>query len=709
MICQNCTKSIRAASRSLGEWPREHRLHDSFQGLQESALAGCFICKRVMWRILSQVTPNTTLSKSNILSLSDSFLNSSVVPGENSQSGSEFDRTSRLGGLGIGEEPISFELEYPLYERGDLKEEIFALNSVHSIESIEYVCCAILFNPVKRELASFLPPIRHNPRTRNNSTADTEDLWRHWFRTCSESHIHCLNAEKELHPFLPERLIKIVDNGNDTLSWRMVHGSEIMTTPTPRYVTLSHCWGKSQHTKLQTQNYSTLQERQPDSDLPKTYRDALRVALSLGIQFIWIDSLCIIQDDEADWRSQSPLMGSIYHNACCNIAATWGADGDDGCFSNRIPYTERQIRIELYTPGDQLVEHDVMDPHSYSRDIMKAQLNTRGWVIQERYLARRQLSFTQDQVYWECPCLSASEQFPSGILGPMLRIELSREAMWPGAKPELDFSSELRLRQSWTMLVGLYSDCGFTKPSDRVFALAGLVSRVQQTTRDVYIAGLWKRDLHKQLCWYYKSPGEHCQDTDALIPTWSWLKMNRTVIPDQHYCYESTTPSYAKVIDVSGQVNDSSRFYNFATSTLTLRGIALQVDILPEDIGGDGTTQLDTKFESLYDGRFSILIHCDENLGDAQGDWDRRHLHVLLLWIWELEFGSRGLVLERLPNQEAWYRRLGLFDAYLRGRYFNFGEIVASRLGLNFRDLIKTEIDVEDERLKDLVHTVTLV
>ncbi|OTA67867.1 HET-domain-containing protein, partial [Hypoxylon sp. EC38] len=300
-------------------------------------------------------------------------------------------------------------------------------------------------------------------------------------------------------------------------------------TPTPRYVTLSHCWGKSQHMKLQTQNYSILQKRQPNSILPKTYRDAFRVALSLGIRFIWIDSLCIIQNDEADWRSQSPLMGSIYHNSYCNIAATWGADGDDGCFSNRVPYTKCQARIALNTPGGRLVEHDILDVHSYSRDITEAQLNTRGWVIQERCLARRQLSFARDQVYWECSDLSASEQFPSGILGPMLKTKVSLQHIWSRVKPELDFSSELRLRESWTMLVELYSSCDFTIPSDRLFALVGLASSVQQTTSDEYIAGLWKRDIQKQLCWQYEGRGERCQDTDTLVPTWSWLKMNGKV------------------------------------------------------------------------------------------------------------------------------------------------------------------------------------
>ncbi|KAI0112648.1 HET-domain-containing protein [Hypoxylon sp. NC0597] len=649
MICQNCRKSLKAASRIL------------IWDLRESALAGCFICKRVMWCIPSQVTCNTMLSERNIPKLSDSLLNSFQPPRESSRYRPKPNRASDSSGLLIHEDSITFALTRYYRRHGDAEKMIMFQFFYRG-----YASSPILFVPTRKE--------------------------GHWFRTYSESHAHCLDVEKELRPFLPDRLIEIVDNGSDTLSWRMVHGSNITTTPTPRHVTLSHCWGKSQPMKLQRQNYSTIQERQPDSDPPKTYRDALRVALSLGVRFIWIDSLCIIQDDEADWRSQSPLMGSIYHNSCCNIAATWG--------------------IVLHTTTDQLKEYHVADTLSYLRNITNAQLNTRGWVVQERYLARRQLSFARDQVYWECPDLSASEQFPSGVPGFVLaeRFEFGDEI--PRVKPELKFSSELRLRQSWSGLVKIYSTCGFTKPWDKVFALAGLASRVQETTKDTYIAGLWKRDIHKQLCWCYEGPREHYQGADSLIPTWSWLKMNGKVGTDPVYYSGDTGTSYVKVIDVSGQANDSSRFYSFATTILTLRGIALRVDIRPENTDNcyHRVKCLDAKLEDLRDGRLLVLIHWDEDPCDPE---EERLSDILLLWISGWQSLSRGLVLKRLTNQEAQYKRLGTFEALskpsLTRMRFDFDDIVARKPGLNSGDSIEKEIDVDDERLKDMVQTVTLV
>ncbi|KAI1414581.1 HET-domain-containing protein [Hypoxylon sp. FL1857] len=571
---------------------------------------------------------------------------------------------------------ICFKLERIRYKQED-HENIPMLNLYHSKglwDPRRAILDSLIFNPVQRELASSISPIRLGSETIPSSTADAKNMWRHWFRTCSESHSNCINVEKKLQPLLPDRLIEIVDDGDDRLSWRMVHSSKITLTSNPRYTTLSHCWGKSQHLRLQTQNYSTIQEGQSDSDLPKTYRDALRVSLSLGIQFIWIDSLCIIQDDEADWKSQSPLMGSIYYNASCNIAATWGADGDDGCFRTGTPNADRQARITLYEQTGQLMEYDVVDTSTYSKDITHGNLNTRGWVVQERYLARRQLSFAQDQVYWECPSLSASEEFPFGLPEFVWKQDWKQDFrpnyVQRRAKPELDFSSELHFRETWSVLVELYSRCSFTKPSDRVIALARLVSRTQEATKDAYIAGFWRKDLYKQLCWYCDD-GERRQDTGGLVPTWSWLKMKGNVNTDRKYCFLSTVTSYVRVIDDPGQATNSSRVFSFATATLKLKRIGLRVDIHLEYCDVYSAKCLDTKLEDLCEGCLAVEI-----------DWG------LDRW---------------LTDQEIRYCRLGIFTL------FGFDGIVARKLGQHSGSYIEKEIDVDDERLGDLVHIVIIV
>ena len=108
-------------------------------------------------------------------------------------------------------------------------------------------------------------------------------------------------------------------------------------------------------------------------------------------------------------------MGQIYSNADCNIAATWASDSSDGCFNKRDPFTITPTTIELNIENRQSKEYQISDLRIYNGEITEAPLNKRGWVVQERYLARKQLSFAKTQAYWECPELIASEQFPIGL------------------------------------------------------------------------------------------------------------------------------------------------------------------------------------------------------------------------------------------------------------------------------------------------------
>ncbi|PMD47780.1 HET-domain-containing protein, partial [Hyaloscypha variabilis F] len=293
------------------------------------------------------------------------------------------------------------------------------------------------------------------------------------------------------------------------------------------YLTLSHCWGSSAHLQLKRMNYVSFLTPNKDSNLTKTYRDAFRVTVSLEFRFLWIDSLCIIQDDLEDWRTQSLKMGAIYSNAHCNIAATWASDGGDGCFNKRDPFTVTPTTIGLSLAGEPSREFQISGHYTYDEDINNAPLNRRAWVVQERYLAQRQLSFAKNQVYWECREVTASEQFP-------VSLPQKNEIGPPKAKPSLYFDSVQEFRHGWCSLVETYSDCHLTRPSDKTIALAGLVSHFRDITGDTYLAGLWKTDLREQLCWRYAFYPYYSDDRQRnrsrtlsyYAPTWSWASFN---------------------------------------------------------------------------------------------------------------------------------------------------------------------------------------
>jgi hypothetical protein len=161
-------------------------------------------------------------------------------------------------------------------------------------------------------------------------------------------------------------------------------------------MTLSHCWGKEPIFTLTTDNYETMLQRIPLSHLQQVFRDAISVTQKAEIKYLWIDSLCIIQDSVEDWRRESMNMGMVYSGAVCNIAATGFPDGSNGLFietdASLSEPTEVQLNAdvtaregECFRKGD----YHLVDFLSWSNGVDNAPLNKRGWVVQERFLSPR--------------------------------------------------------------------------------------------------------------------------------------------------------------------------------------------------------------------------------------------------------------------------------------------------------------------------------
>ncbi|CAJ2506443.1 Uu.00g005730.m01.CDS01 [Anthostomella pinea] len=265
----------------------------------------------------------------------------------------------------------------------------------------------------------------------------------------------------------------------------------------------------------------------------------------MGFQFIWIDSLCVIQDDIEDWKIQSSMMGLIYKHAACNIAATWAADGSMGLFSNRHPGTVTPCATTL-DDQRQPREYWISTLRGYHDDITNAPLNKRAWVLQERYLAAKQLSFSKRQVYWECPELTASEEFPSGVPRELWEdSDYGSRAMKLTGKPHMGVKDEWHARQQWAALVEQYSSCALTKTSDKMIALAGLAGEAQEAFGDAYLAGVWREDHRKQLCW--RATEWDCQTLPGnRVPTWSRAKVDGPVVYDRSYYEPGTGDSLSR-------------------------------------------------------------------------------------------------------------------------------------------------------------------
>lgn len=196
---------------------------------------------------------------------------------------------------------------------------------------------------------------------------------------------------------LPTRIIDV--GGHDAEPIRLIETSQ-EPAATRRYIALSHRWGdlrRDQRFCTYADNLVRRKERIEYDELPANFQDAVRVTRALGVRYLWIDSLCIIQEDPKDWAVESGRMEDVFSHAYCTIAASSAQSSLVGFLGDRRP----RDAIRLLTSGEVplYLAEDIDD---FRTDVENSVLSSRGWVLQERALSRRTIYFTSTQVYWEC-------------------------------------------------------------------------------------------------------------------------------------------------------------------------------------------------------------------------------------------------------------------------------------------------------------------
>jgi hypothetical protein len=254
-----------------------------------------------------------------------------------------------------------------------------------------------------------------------------------------------------------------------------------------------------------------------------------RLRIKLGVRYLWIDSLCIIQDQTEDWLKQAALMGSIYSGGLLNLAAVECS----GLEVSRNPLRVAPCQLTLQRPGLP-TKWLCYRPDNIRKAVDRAPLYKRGWCFQERVLSRRTVHFG-DQLFWECTAQRASEAFP-------LRTEVPTRPQYVDSairdiKVDLQTENGSHERgvhtfhRRWCSVVRCYSQTDLTKPSDRLIALKGIASAMASQFRHSptdYLAGLWKPSIAAQLLWGRES--ERYSNADEVLasqlanhfPSWSW-------------------------------------------------------------------------------------------------------------------------------------------------------------------------------------------
>jgi hypothetical protein len=227
------------------------------------------------------------------------------------------------------------------------------------------------------------------------SSAVSETL-RQWLYDCDRNHARC-DRHPDLHVVvqteLPTRLVEIGAHSSSMV--RVIHPESVV-----KYAAVSYRWGyASQYLNYQTtrENLAEKENGVALASLPLVLQNAIEVAREIGMQFIWIDALCIVQGPGGDYETEAERMETVFSGAYCVIAASRAADVSDGFLVER-PQREA-VTVPIPSGPPIFIAEDI---DNFQRDVIDGALNQRGWVLQERALARRTIYFADSQVYWEC-------------------------------------------------------------------------------------------------------------------------------------------------------------------------------------------------------------------------------------------------------------------------------------------------------------------
>ncbi|PQE06673.1 serine threonine kinase protein [Rutstroemia sp. NJR-2017a BVV2] len=345
-----------------------------------------------------------------------------------------------------------------------------------------------------------------------------------------------------------------------------------------RYMALSHRWGNvgdAIQDKYITRvcNYRKRRQEIKWTDLPKTFQDAVTVTRGLGIRYIWIDSICIIQPHKncssecgglRDWRNEAGNMQRYYSQAYGTIAATSAGNSTTGFLERQIPTLYFNLTGTTST-GCPIYLSAIDD---FDEDVNNAEINTRGWVLQERALSRRTIHFAGKQTYWECG---------EGIhCESLTRMSSPKSKFWGDPKFPQSIMGYLKLDRIrlFQYLFTAYSKLNLTVITDKPIAISGLLDRLAEDLNTKIPYGIIERFLHRSLLWCKSANGsltrieypEHQQ-----VPSWSWMAYNGEIDYEQiayHRVEWSTSVRLVSAKDIGNERDDVENTENISDTIL---------------------------------------------------------------------------------------------------------------------------------------------
>ncbi|KAI1124257.1 heterokaryon incompatibility protein-domain-containing protein [Nemania abortiva] len=518
-----------------------------------------------------------------------------------------------------------------------------------------------------------------------------------WLENCVSKHETC--RPEAGAGSLPTRFLDVGDGDNSDTIFLREKSDEVDR----HYVALSHCWGTSRPLCLTSDTLETHKQGIPIRALPGTFQDAVTIVRALGLRYLWIDSLCIVQDDPEDWRNEAGRMAWVYRSAHLVLSAARAGSDEEGFLSTRPnqDYAAFSIRgssnplILTLMPPSPSGEMPDLDTHV----VAKEPLSRRAWCLQERYLARRILHYGTEQMIWECGDLRAAED---GDFEPVIEDQLGRlrrsaalsTTVFNARQRDVDGITEVpeHRHMEWYAMIEDYTSRDITRDSDRLPALLGLRVALESKAEDKYLAGIWLNGLLEGLVWCAASSDKPLARPHGFTePSWTWASVKGPVQFPIYLWFDkrarwkvqSTFEPLAEYLSHNHALNDDVTFtpqLRLSAPVIPVRGSKPRAKTPPESgacLGSppersvvadrsfcfQGHSQDGLSWELLIDGSFDVK--------EEQDSINAIDLHLVFLTRLPFIFENFDFLEHRFGLLVVWqeetggYKRVGYVDGCL--------------------------------------------
>lgn len=402
---------------------------------------------------------------------------------------------------------------------------------------------------------------------------------RKWLAECDQDHNTCKPYHFSSRKTRPTLLVDVLSERSevDVVKLHIVGDEELS------YAALSYCWGAAQPKATTSANFKSYLSEIVVGSLPQSLRDAVWVTRMLELRYLWVDSLCIIQDSEDSKVHEIGRMEHIYHNAYVTISANSASHCNAGFLDVRAP-SKTPIALPFRNGSGTLGCVDLKcqsRPSDWqiegSYPSSEEPINRRAWTFQESFMSRRMLIYSHYQLFWVCSgswgqdggTVRRQRQFHAQISSRTLK------------SPKVS---------DWDAVIKEYCSRELTNPADKLAALSSIAGYFANLTKDKYLAGLWAKDIRHGLCWtglanFLRRPRKW------RAPSWSFLSVDGRISIESGYgrrwSKESFGPTpFLTILSCHTiPLSQKAPFGQVVFGYLKVRGRLLQVQSVFDDKG----------------------------------------------------------------------------------------------------------------------------